>query len=79
MDELVLDIVRKEIDYHWGTKPKQEYELFITWKCKTLQNWKYLVATSMPDNMYYEITFNGDKSEFYVDAYEKAYNVVVKQ
>ena len=30
------------------------------------------------DGMYYEITFNGDKQEFYLDAYKKFQNVVIK-
>ena len=28
--------------------------------------------------MYYELTYNGDKKEWYLDAYKKFENVVVK-
>ena len=28
--------------------------------------------------MYYEVTYSGDKREFYLDAYEKQENVVIK-
>lgn len=38
---------------------------------KTLQNQKALLSTTVPDGMYYEVTFNGDKSEAYLDAYKK--------
>lgn len=53
-------------------------EVYIVWMCKTLQNWKALAATPLPDNMYFEITFNGDKNEMYLDAYRKEKNEVIK-
>ena len=45
--------------------------VFIVWFCKTLQNWKALLSTTLPDGMYYEVTYNGDKKEVYLDAYKK--------
>ncbi len=48
--------------------------VFIVWFCKTLQNWKALVSTTLPDGMYYEVTYNGDKKEVYLDAYKKFEN-----
>lgn len=53
-------------------------DVFIVWSCKTLQNNKALVSTTVSDGMYYEITHNGDKQETYVDAYKKWENFVVK-
>lgn len=50
-------------------------DVFVVWFCKTLQNWKALVSTTLPDGMYYEVTYNGDKKETYVDAYRKWQNV----
>lgn len=50
-------------------------DVFVVWFCKTLQNWKALVSTTIPDGMYYEVTYNGDKKETYVDAYRKWQNV----
>ena len=55
-----------------------EDDVFIVWICKTLQNNKALVSTTVSDGMYYEITHNGDKNETYVDAYKKWQNFVVK-
>lgn len=55
-----------------------EDDVFIVWSCKTLQNNKALVSTTVSDGMYYEITHNGDKQETYVDAYKKWENFVVK-
>ena len=50
-------------------------DVFVVWSCKTLQNNKALVSTTVSDGMYYEITFNGDMNEVYFDAYKKWENV----
>ena len=54
-----------------------EDDVFIVWMCKTLQNSKALVSTTLFDGMYYELTYNGNKGELYVDAYKKWDNFVV--
>lgn len=46
-------------------------DVYVVWFCKTLQNWKALVSTNVLDGVYYEITYNGDKDETYVDVYKK--------
>ena len=48
-----------------------EDDVYIVWICKALQNNKALVSTTINDGMYYEITYNGDKKELYLDAYKK--------
>ena len=53
-------------------------DVYIVWFCKTLQNWKALVSTTLPDGMYYEVTCNGDKNEVYLDAYKKFENRCIK-
>lgn len=37
-----------------------------------------VAATPLPDNRYFEITYNGDKRELYLDAYQKEANEVTK-
>jgi hypothetical protein len=59
------------------TKAVVDY-FFIVWMCKTLQNHKAMVSTTVPDGMYYELTYNGDKDELYLDAYKKWQNVLIK-
>ena len=51
-----------------------EDDVFIVWMCKTLQNSKAMVSTTLFDGMYYELTYNGDKKELYLDAYKKLEN-----
>lgn len=53
-------------------------DVYVVWFCKTLQNWKALLSTNVSDGMYYEVTYNGDKKETYIDAYKKWENVCVK-
>ena len=55
-----------------------EDDVFIVWMCKTLQNSKALLSTTLLDGMYYELTYNGDKKELYLDAYKKWENKCVK-
>lgn len=50
-------------------------DVYVVWFSKTLQNWKALISTTLPDEMYYEVTYNGDKKETYVDVYKKFDNV----
>ena len=55
-----------------------EEDVFVVWSCKTLQNNKALLSTTVSDGMYYELTHNGDKSEVYLDAYKKWENKCIK-
>ena len=54
------------------------FDVYIVWYCKTLQNWKGLLSTTLSDGMYYEFTLNGDKDEAYLDAYKKWDNNCIK-
>lgn len=52
-------------------------QVYIVWSCKTLQNSKALLSTTVPDGMYYEVTYNGDKNEIYFDVYKKFENIKI--
>lgn len=80
-EKLCLDIVRDYANEHFDKTDDvhiTEDDVFIVWSCKTLQNNKALVSTTVLDGMYYEITHNGDKNETYVDAYKKWENFAIK-
>ena len=74
---LVFEHVNERLektDTHVTFTPENVY---VVWFSKTLQNWKALVSTTLPDGMYYEVTYNGDMKETYIDAYKKFENVCV--
>ena len=79
MDNKVLEIVREYIMDHLDkSDPEIKFDVYTVWKAKVLQNWKYLASTTLPDGMYYEVTYNGDKGEWYLDAYKKFENRCIK-
>lgn len=79
MDEKAINIVRNYILNHLDKSDETpNFSVFTVWKVKALQNWKYLLSSTLPDGMYYELTYNGDKKEWYLDAYKKFENQVIK-
>ena len=69
--DLVADYTDEHID---KSDPEAKYTVFVVWYCKTLQNFKALLSTTLFDGMYYEVTYNGYKEEIYLDAYKKFEN-----
>lgn len=72
---IVANYIKEHLD---KSDPDPYFEVYVVWKCKTLQNWKFLISSSMNDGMYYEMTYNGDKNEWYLDAYKKFENRCIK-
>lgn len=79
-----LDICKKQIvkyvnDHLDKTYKKTitEEDVYVVWSCKALQNNKALLSTTLFDGMYYELTYNGDKNELYLDAYKKWENQLI--
>jgi hypothetical protein len=70
---LVTKFTREHISEHI-----QQEDVYVVWYAKTLQNHKALLSTPLPDGMYYEVTYNGDKNEIYFDAYKKEVNIKVE-
>lgn len=79
MDNKAINLVKDYVLNHLDKSDnKPNFEIYIVWKCKILKNWKYLISTTLPDGMYYELTYNGDKEEWYLDAYKKFENICIK-
>lgn len=77
--EFSKNVVRNYVINHLDKSDTvPNFEVYIVWYCKTLQNWKALLSTTLFDGMYYELTLNGDKDEVYLDAYKKWDNNCIK-
>lgn len=76
MREEVLKWVRQHIDITDNVNITIN-DIYVVQSVKALQNWKALISTTLPDGMYYELTYNGDKDELYLDAYKKFDNVKI--
>lgn len=68
--DIVTNYFNENVD-NTDNKTISKDDVFIVWFSKTLQNWKALLSTNISDGMYYEVTYNGDKKETYLDAYKK--------
>lgn len=68
--KLVIEYYNNNVDKSDNFEMSSD-NVFVVWLCKTLQNNKALLSTTVSDGMYYEITYNGDKNEIYFDAYKK--------
>lgn len=80
-----LEICKKEVTKYANdhldksdNKLITEDDVYVVWACKTLQNNKALLSTTLLDGMYYELTYNGCKKELYFDAYKKFENKCIK-
>ena len=74
--KIVKDYAKEHLDKS-DENNSEEFDVYIVWQSKALQNWKFMISTSLRDGMYYELTYNGDKKEWYLDAYKKFENRVI--
>lgn len=76
----VENIEKNDAFARGGQPGLKSTELFIVWFNFTLGNWKALVSThsdKVPPGTYWEVTFNKEKNETYVDTYRKVSNRVI--
>ena len=69
------DLVKEyAIEHLDKTDEIPNFNVYVVWSRKTLQNSKALLSTDLKDGMYYECTMDGDKKKIYFDAYKKFEN-----
>lgn len=67
-------------EYVLNTRNKGEYpsgldfKVYIVGCCYILGNEKYWIGTDLPDGKYFEVTYNKEKDEFYLDVYVRVHN-----
>ena len=76
---IILDYIKNEKEITDKKIKINIEDVYVVWSVKVLQNNKFLMSTTSPDGLYYELTYNGDKEEVYVDVYKKWKNYVVKR
>jgi hypothetical protein len=71
-------LVAQEYNHHFLDEDEADpVDFYVVWFAKTLQNWKALLSTDLESGLYWEVTYNGDKKETYVDTYVKKHNTAV--
>ena len=55
-----------------------DFDVYIVWYAYELGHNKALVSTTLIDGMYYEVTYNSNKNEVYLDAYKKFENRLIE-
>ena len=51
-DEISMNLVRDYAKNHLDKSDGDvDFNVYIVWKCKILQNWKYLISTTLSDGM----------------------------
>ena len=55
-----------------------DFDVYVVWYCYELGHNKALISTTLSDGMYYEVTYNSNKDEVYLDAYKKFENKCIK-
>ena len=74
MIERAKELVREYIENHVEMNPHAEPTMFVVWQAAVLQNFKCLVAVTLPVGSYFELTYDGDKQHWYMDVYRKQEN-----
>jgi hypothetical protein len=54
-------------------------DIAVVWQCKVLKNIKAIMIDNGKNERMYEVTYNGEKDELYIDVYEKAENICVSE
>lgn len=63
---------------HLNMTDRSPDEVYVVWSCKTLQNKKTILSTDLANGILFEITYNGDKNETYIDVYKKWENFKIE-
>lgn len=70
-------VLMEYLDEHENGAEETTYEIYVVWFTKALQNWKVMMITTLLEDMYYEVTHDGNKKVTYVDSYQKVENAIV--
>lgn len=79
--EMMINKAKQAAARSVNTAPGCEHVMFsdfdVVWFCKTLQNYKVILRSSLFPNFIWEYSYNGDKKEAYLDEYSKVSNIAI--
>ena len=56
----------------------EDFDIMEVWHCYILRNNKWLFTSSTEHSPYWEVTYDFNRSCFYVDEYQKQYNACLQ-
>lgn len=75
--DAVVNYYNETTELNGGFTYINKDDVCVVWFCKTLQNYKVILATPLLDSCFYEFSYNGDKKEAYIDIYDKMDKTVI--
>ncbi len=72
--KIVWDWIANRYANEGKTIAINSHDVFVVWQSKILKNHKAILAAPTPDKFLFEVTYNGETGEFYLDAYDKLEN-----
>ena len=64
-------IVRNWYNAHVQMTPN---EIYVVWMVKVLRNNKAMLSSNHSDGRYFEVTWDGERENFYLDVYSRVEN-----
>lgn len=55
-----------------------EFEVNLVWFCYILGGWKALVCSNLPDQTYFEVSYDKLNKKVYLDVYDKRENIEIE-
>ena len=77
-EEFIIKAKNAVREYAATTTDEEYFGIYVVWSCYILGHQKALLSTTIPDGRYYEVTYNSEKNEMYVDSYKKECNRCIK-
>ena len=75
--DAVVNYYNETTELNGGFTYINKDDVCVVWFCKTLQDYKVILATPLLDSCFYEFSYNGNKKEAYLDIYDKMDKTVI--
>lgn len=76
MEQKVIKFVKDYLKERYPDIIDENLIIFVVWSCYILRNRKFLVGCNV-NNLYFEVTYNANKEEWYLDVYKKEENIII--